>query len=163
MIIRKLGEAVGTSREVATPNWTSRRLLLRDDDLGFSFHDTVIREGSSTRMCYRNHVEAVYCVAGRGRLRVEETGETVDIEPGTLYALDRQDEHVLTADEELRMICVFNPPLVGQEVHDETGAYPSATTGNEEPDTQVRGNGRRSAATVERSRNASRSRADSQL
>jgi len=23
----------------------------------------------------------------------------------------------------MRMVCVFNPPLTGREVHDETGAY----------------------------------------
>jgi L-ectoine synthase len=24
----------------------------------------------------------------------------------------------------MRMVCVFNPPLTGREVHDATGAYP---------------------------------------
>jgi L-ectoine synthase len=23
----------------------------------------------------------------------------------------------------MRMVCVFNPPITGKEVHDETGAY----------------------------------------
>jgi L-ectoine synthase len=30
----------------------------------------------------------------------------------------------VTCHDQLRMFCVFNPPVSGQEVHDETGAYP---------------------------------------
>jgi L-ectoine synthase len=124
MIVRRLSETVGTDREVDTPNWVSRRLLLRDDGLGFSLHETTIRAGTSTRMKYVNHLEAVYCVGGRGRIENLETGRVHEIRDGTLYALDGHEEHVLTADESLRMICVFNPPVTGREVHDENGAYP---------------------------------------
>ena len=49
------------------------------------------------------------------------------IGPGTLYALDDHDRHILHADTLLRMICVFNPPLVGPETHDADGAYPLLT------------------------------------
>jgi L-ectoine synthase len=31
----------------------------------------------------------------------------------------------------MKMACVFNPPLTGQEVHDESGAYPAAIAANE--------------------------------
>jgi L-ectoine synthase len=124
MIVRSLKELVGTDREVSAANWTSRRLLLREDRMGFSLHDTLIRGGTSTEMNYRNHLEAVYCIEGRGTVTVAETGEVFDIEPGTVYALDQHDRHVLTARSNMRMICVFNPPLVGPESHDEGGAYP---------------------------------------
>ena len=40
-----------------------------------------------------------------------------------MYALDKHDRHVLRAEEELVMACCFNPPVTGQEVHDEDGAY----------------------------------------
>jgi L-ectoine synthase len=48
------------------------------------------------------------------------------LEAGTLYALDKHDEHYLRADRtvDMRMVCVFNPPLTGREVHDESGVYP---------------------------------------
>lgn len=125
MIVRTLKKDVlGTDREVKAKNWTSHRLLLADDGMGFSMHDTVIHAGTETRMCYRNHLEAVYCVAGRGSIQVLSTGEVFPIEDGTVYALDKHDEHILRAESDLRMVCVFNPPLVGREVHDETGAYP---------------------------------------
>lgn len=124
MIVRKLAELAGTDAEVDTANWTSRRLLLRRDGMGFSLHDTVIRAGTSTHMQYLNHVEAVYCIEGRGKVTVVTTGEVLAIEAGTVYALDRHDEHVLRAETDMRMVCVFNPPLSGREVHDENGAYP---------------------------------------
>jgi len=45
------------------------------------------------------------------------------IEPGTVYILDKHDEHILRAFEEMSMTCAFNPPLSGQEVHKAKGAY----------------------------------------
>lgn len=125
MIVRKLDTIRGTDREVRAQTWTSRRIFLAADGMGFSLHDTLMHPGSETRMCYRNHLEAVYCVAGTGSIEVVATGETFAIEPGTAYALDQHDEHILRATTEMRMVCVFNPPVVGAEVHDATGAYPA--------------------------------------
>ena len=124
MIVRTLDEAKSTDREVSTETWVSRRLLLADDGMGFSLHDTTIRAGSEIPMCYRNHLEAVYCVAGRGSVEVVGTGLRFDIRDGTVYALDQHDDHILRAETDMRMVCVFNPPLVGPETHDGTGAYP---------------------------------------
>jgi len=132
MIVRRLAEARGTSREVVTPNWTSHRLLLRDDGMGFSMHDTVIRAGTTTEMQYLNHLESVYCVGGKGEIEVVATGERIPIEDGTMYALDQHDKHVLRAETDMRMICVFNPPLVGPEVHGKDGAYPILDDGKPE-------------------------------
>ena len=126
MIIRKLSSIKGTENEV-TPengNWTSHRLLLKKDGMGFSMHDTLIRAGTTTRMWYKNHLEAVYCVAGKGEIEDLETGLKHVIEDGTLYALDKHDRHILRTETDLRLICVFNPPLTGREVHDDEGAYP---------------------------------------
>lgn len=124
MIVRTLEQATGTDREVSTETWISRRLLLANDGMGFSLHDTTIRAGAEIPMCYRNHLEAVYCVGGRGSVEVKSTGQRHEIEDGTVYALDQHDEHILRAETEMRMVCVFNPPLLGPETHDGTGAYP---------------------------------------
>ena len=124
MIVRRLVDTIGTDREVETDQWASRRLLLRADRMGFSLHDTVIRAGARLEMQYLNHLEAVYCIEGRGTVTIAASGEVVPIAPGTVYALDVHDEHVLAAETEMRMVCVFNPPLTGREVHDERGAYP---------------------------------------
>jgi len=124
MIVRNLEQAKTGRRLVETAGWNSVRLLLKDDGMGFSFHITTIYAGADLPMHYRNHLESVYCVAGEGSIEDLETGEKFLIQPGVMYALDRHDRHVLRASSEMTMACVFNPPLNGLEVHDETGAYP---------------------------------------
>lgn len=43
-----------------------------------------------------------------------------------MYALNEHDEHYLRGGKmPLRVICVFNPPVSGQEVHDADGVYPA--------------------------------------
>lgn len=126
MIVRTLTE-LDAERSVEGKTWKSRRLLLAGDGMGFSMHDTVLYAGTSTQMWYKNHVEAVYCIEGKGHILDLETGEVHPIEVGTIYALDKHDKHVLHAETDLRMVCVFNPPVVGPETHDEEGAYPLLT------------------------------------
>lgn len=124
MIIRNLGEAAKSPRHVVSKGWASTRLLLKNDAMGFSFHVTRIFAGAELPMHYANHLESVFCMAGRGSVEDLATGTRHDIAPGTLYALDQHDRHVLRAETEMLMACVFNPPLNGREVHDEAGAYP---------------------------------------
>lgn len=127
MIVRKLEDIVGTEKEVFAPNgnWVSRRLLLAEDNMGFSFHETVIYQGTETRIWYKNHLEAVYCVEGEGEIENITDGRVYTLKPGTIYALDDHDQHYLRASGgDLRLLCVFNPPLVGGEVHDQDGSYP---------------------------------------
>ncbi len=124
MIVRTLEDIVGSDRDVGAETWTSRRLLLADDRMGFSLHDTVIEAGTTTNMWYQNHLEAVYCIEGDGTVELVDSGETFEIRAGTVYALDQHDRHVLRANTRMRMVCVFNPPCTGAETHDEHGAYP---------------------------------------
>lgn len=124
MIVRTLEELEGSERDVAGTTWRSRRLLLAADGMGFSLHDTILHAGTETRMHYKHHLEAVYCVEGDGEIEALDGGRVWPIGPGTMYALDRHDRHVLRAHTRLRMICVFNPPCTGREVHGEDGAYP---------------------------------------
>ena len=124
MIVKRLEDITGTDQEVDAGNWTSRRFLLRRDGMGFSMHDTVIRAGTETFIWYANHLEAVYCVEGEGEVELVATGEVFPIRPGTLYALDGHEKHLLRGHTDMRMVCVFNPPLTGKEVHDTDGVYP---------------------------------------
>jgi L-ectoine synthase len=125
MIVRHLKDAQQTDRRVVDPNgnWESTRLLLKDDNMGFSFHMTTIYAGKSFRMHYINHLESVYCVRGKGNIKTLDDNVVYEIEPGTVYALDQHDEHILTAESELELACVFNPPVTGREVHNADGAY----------------------------------------
>lgn len=129
MIVRHLDEIVGTPRDVEGPTFHSRRFLLADDGVGFSLHDTVLYAGTTTDMWYRHHVEAVYCIAGRATLVDRVNDRTYDVRPGTLYTLDGHEQHTLTVHEDVRMVCVFNPPLTGGELHDAEGTYPLMTPG----------------------------------
>lgn len=127
MIVRQLEDLEGTDRAVHAPTFVSRRMLLAKDKQSFSMHDTVLHAGMETTMWYRNHIEAVYCVGGEGVLENKETGEVFEVKDGTFYCLDKHDKHVLRAKTDLRMICVFTPPLVGPETHDADGVYPLLT------------------------------------
>lgn len=124
MIVTDLADLNDTERDVRSDTWRSRRLVLAREKVGFSFHDTVIYAGTTSTFHYQNHIEAVYCVRGKGTLTNEETGEVHQIADGTLYLLDGHERHTVYAEEELRMACVFNPPVTGREVHDENGVYP---------------------------------------
>jgi L-ectoine synthase len=125
VIVRKLHEAEQTSRRIVSPegNWESTRLLLKDDGMGFSFHITTIYKGADFKMHYKNHLESVYCISGEGEVETIEDGKKYSITPGTLYNLDQHDQHILRAFTELKLACVFNPPLHGKEVHNAEGAY----------------------------------------
>lgn len=127
MIVRQLQECDQTERCVKSKNWQSTRLLLASDNMGFSFHITTIYANTETHMHYKNHLESVYCISGKGEIRDLATGETHPITPGTIYILNNNDKHILWAHEELSLACVFNPPVTGQEVHDASGAYPAAS------------------------------------
>jgi len=126
MIVRTLGEIIGTDRDVRAPNnnWVSRRLLLKEDNMGFSFHETIISAGTETYIWYKNHLEAVFCIEGTGEVETIDDGRVYPITPGTMYALDKNDQHYLRAFDDMRLMCVFNPALVGSEVHREDGSYP---------------------------------------
>ncbi|GMV91817.1 MAG: L-ectoine synthase [Candidatus Hydrogenedentota bacterium] len=124
MIVRTAKDLQGTDREVHAPTWVSRRFLLRKDGMGFSFHETIIYAGTETYMWYRNHLESVYCVEGEGELEDLANGDKHTIVPGTMYALDQHDKHIVRAKTNLRLMCVFNPPCTGKEVHDDEGVYP---------------------------------------
>jgi len=126
MIVRTLDEVTGTERDVAaeTGTWRSRRIILAAERVGFSLHHTIMYAGTETTMCYMNHVEAVYCVGGTGALTDEETGRTYTIAPGTVYLLDGHERHTMRPATDLHLLCVFNPPVTGGEVHDGNGGYP---------------------------------------
>ncbi len=123
MIVRDYEEARNSERCVTAEGWQSVRLLLKGDDMGFSFHITTIFEGAELRLHYKNHFESVYCISGQGSIEDCATGEVHAIRPGVMYALDRHDKHILRAETEMVMACCFNPPVTGREVHGPDGAY----------------------------------------
>lgn len=127
MIVRTLAEILNTDAHVKGEAFESRRILLSADALGYSLHDTICKAGTEQRLEYKNHVETNYIIEGQGAVTNLVTGQMWPLGPGTVYVLDRHEPHLLQADSDLRIICVFTPALTGQEKHDASGSYPSAS------------------------------------
>jgi len=125
MNIVKLRNIACTDREVHCPRggFVSYRFLLQSDGMGFGLHKTVIPAGVRQHWHYKKHLEACYCISGRGFLTDAETGECHEITRDTCYVLDKHDEHWFQAIEDVVLISVFNPPVIGMEVHGEDGSY----------------------------------------
>ena len=114
MIVRDQHQA----KTVDWGNGLSRRYLLEADKMGFTVCHTTVRPGTKSRLQYRRHLEACLCIRGTGRV-ITADGQEYELTPGVIYALDVHDAHFLIADpdSELELISVFNPPLIGDEVH----------------------------------------------
>jgi hypothetical protein len=114
------------NRVVSCPKggFVSNRILLESDGMGYGLNKTVIPANGKQFWSYKNHTESCYCVSGKARLINAITLEEFDIGPDCTYVLNRGEPHFFEAFEETVLICVFDPPLAGQEVHDESGAYP---------------------------------------
>ena len=133
MIVRTTQEITGTDRDVADPkgNWVSKRIVLGGDGVGFSFHETTIKAGSVNEFHYANHIEAVWLFEGKGKLIDLDNNKEYPLAAGSMYLLDGNEKHQVVCEEQMRMMCVFNPPVTGREVHDENGVYPLVTLDDE--------------------------------
>ncbi|HEY0517997.1 MAG TPA: ectoine synthase [Ilumatobacteraceae bacterium] len=127
MIIVRSDDIANTDRHVSGPGWDSKRMIVKADGMGYSVHETRIFEGTESHLHYKNHLETNYCLAGEGEVVDVATGETFAIVPGTIYALDQHDEHIVRATNgDLHLVCVFNPPVAGTETHNADGGYEPA-------------------------------------
>ena len=70
MIVRDLQEAEKTERRVEDPNdnWDSVRLLLKDDNMGFSFHITTIYSEIFTKQARKDGFKVLFVGAGGDEL-----------------------------------------------------------------------------------------------
>ena len=112
-------------RHVNGNGFISHRFLLQSDNMGFGIHKTVIPAGIRHMWHYKYHLEACYCISGHGML-TDEHGNVFDIKPDTCYVLDNYDKHYFQAVDDTVLISVFNPPVSGDEVHQEDGSYKPA-------------------------------------
>ena len=115
----------GTARDASGPGWTSLRLLVKSDGMGFSMTETRVLPGAVLDLQYKNHIEACYCIGGEGTVTEKTSGTVHHIRPGVLYAPDAHDAHQVSVqgDAPLHLICVFSPALQGDEVHGPDGSY----------------------------------------
>jgi L-ectoine synthase len=125
MKVVTLEDVMDAGRDVYCPKggFVSYRYLLAGDGMGFSLHKTMIPRGDVQRWHYKRHQEACFCVSGLGVLTSEATGRQFYIRPDSCYVLDNHDPHTFRALTDVVLISVFNPPVVGNEVHGEDGSY----------------------------------------
>ena len=128
MIISRKQDLRGGPRDASGPGWSSLRLLVKSDGMGFSMTETAIEPGAVLDLQYLNHIEACYCIEGEGIVTELETGTAHTIEPGVLYAPNSHEKHrvEVSGDTPMRLICVFSPALQGDEVHGPDGSYPAS-------------------------------------
>jgi len=124
LIVRSLEEITDTERDIKTPNWRSKRIVLANDGVGFSVHETILNAGSVNDFWYANHIEAVFITKGEAELYDKDNDKTYQLGPGSIYVLSGNEKHQLRPKTDLHTVCVFNPPVTGREVHDENGVYP---------------------------------------
>lgn len=131
MIVRGKQEVKGTVRDAAGPGWTSLRMLVKSDGMGFSMTETQVLPGAALDLHYKNHVEACYCISGTGILTDKATGVEHVIQAGTLYAPNLHERHHMRVegDVPLLLVCVFSPALQGDEVHGPDGSYAAGSSG----------------------------------
>jgi L-ectoine synthase len=118
MIVRSVREVIGTTRDVHGEGWKSRRLLLKEDGLSVSVHETTLAAGAELRFNYVVHSETVYCVKGRGSVEDLDAGVVHTITPGTIYTVFPGDDHIVRADTEITFLCIFDPPCIADESAD---------------------------------------------
>jgi L-ectoine synthase len=125
MIIFQNDELKNVGREYHSKSgdFISRRFLLKKDGVPFTMTETIIKAGAVMEMEYKNHIEACYCVEGNGVLVNKMTGENFQVQKGFFYCLDQHDPHQFQAKTQCTLICVFNPPLNGDEDHLSDGSY----------------------------------------
>ncbi len=123
MIHRTFEKMKGTKNFVEADGFVSARLAVASDNLGFTVTEAIGSSDIDLEVEHKNHIEAVYVLEGTGTVEIIETGEVYKLEPGVFYAFDKHERHRYNLDTEVRAIAIFNPPLIGDEVNDESGGY----------------------------------------
>ena len=128
MLVRTMAqiEAEGRVISIGYGKATAVRLLTKADGLNFSISEARGSKAGASTLWYKNHWEANYVRSGSAILEDCNSGQRWPLEPGMLYCVGPLDKHriIREVDTDMRMISVFNPPIIGQETHGEDGAYP---------------------------------------
>ena len=123
LTVKRLDELRAAGREmvVAGGNARSIRALLQEDQLGFTLCDVRIEAGKQNELWYKHHWEANYILHGRGEVSDLSSDEQWVLQPGVMYIVGPEDRHSIEALTDIHLISIFNPPLQGDEQHDEEG------------------------------------------
>lgn len=92
--------------------------MLAAEGIGYSVHETTLAAGISLRFEYEHHRETVYCVSGEGCIEDLSSGRAAALSAGGLYSAGIGEPHRITTTTEMRLLCIFTPPLTGSEEAD---------------------------------------------
>ena len=122
MFLKRLAD----TREVSVSHGAAKayRYLTQADECGFTISTPRSPAGDGIVLHYKNHVEANYVIEGEGTAEDLTTGEKWDLFPGSMYFVGPKDRHQVNTTTGFYLLSVFNPPLVGNETHDDQGGYP---------------------------------------
>jgi L-ectoine synthase len=128
MLVRTMEqiEVEGRVISISHGKATAVRLLTKADGLNFSVSEARGSKAGVSTLWYKNHWEANYVRSGSATLEDCNSGQRWPLAPGVLYCVGPLDKHriIREVDSDMRLISVFSPPIIGQETHDEDGAYP---------------------------------------
>jgi len=121
MYIRSLKDVEKQGMRVDWGGGSSHRLVTAQDKMGFAVCHTIVSPGTASKLEYKNHLEACYCICGHGEVETPD-GTIYKIPEGTIYVLDQHDAHILrnNSDADWVLVSIFTPPLTGNEVHNLT-------------------------------------------
>jgi len=127
MKIIKCNSLSNSRREVFCPDggFVSERLIVADDDVGYSLTKTSIPGGRKEVWHYKNHFESCYVISGEAIIS-DCAGVRHNLSVGDTYILNNNDKHLFESITDVVLLCVFNPPLIGNELHDTDRSYPVA-------------------------------------
>jgi len=133
LIIIDTNALKNTNRQIHCPNggFISTRIILASHNMGYTLTKTVIPKGDWQHWHYKKHLESCHCLSGIGILHDIKTNKKYNIYPDITYVLDKNDDHNFKAIEDVILLCVFNPPLKGNEVHLKDGSYSIIGVNNE--------------------------------
>lgn len=123
MIVTTIDDCIRDAKFVDFDCGISVRPIVEEHKMGYSVHKTIMKAGVVGNWHYKQHLETCYCIKGLGALINSETNERHIIKPDTIYALNDHDKHTLEVYEDMVLISIFNPPVIGHEIHNPDGSY----------------------------------------
>lgn len=115
MFFRDRADLAGTDRDVRHRNYRTTRLLLAEDGTAVSLTDITLEPGIEATYGYPDRTEIAYCISGAALVVDLTTGAEQAIRPGVLWVAPAGSTFTFRASEPTRLICVFDPPLIGTE------------------------------------------------
>ena len=108
-------DTLPASRHVSAPTYDTVRLLIAEDDATIGLTDITLHPGIPAVYGYDHHLEVVYCLEGSAEIDKLDDAPVEQITPGSVWIARPGERFRFIAHAPTRLICVFTPPLQGDE------------------------------------------------